>query len=217
MGRRVGFRNVRVWLWAVDLPATPALTAPSIRCRPVEASAAGPLAPALGLPLEGVTARQTWSRCYAGQVGDEVVTCGWVSEIDTWVGEIASTIRPGEGEAYIWDCRTAPPFRRRGFYRDLLTQIMEDLGRRGLRRAWIATLARPSGGYRGVKRAGFHPVLLIRHVQLGPVRWWRVRAERSGQRDEIHAAHRAVRLGQIPERVGTTRRSAAPPAPVESR
>ena len=202
---------------SIDLPAAPAVTAPSIRCRPVETNEAGPLAPALGLPLDAVTARQTWSRCYAGQVGDEVVTSGWVSEVDTGVGEIAATIRPGEGEAYIWDCRTAARFRRRGFYRDLLTQIVADLGRRGLRRVWIATLERRSGGYRGVERAGFHPVLRIRYVQLGPLRWWRVRAERSEQEDEIQAARRALRLGQLPERLDATRPSAAPPAIVRNR
>ncbi|SRR5712692_100457 len=217
MGRGLGFRNVRVWLWGVDLPADPALAAPSIRCRPVDSSDADALAAAMAMPQDAVLTQQTWSRCYAGWVGSDIATVGWVSEADTWVGEAAATIRPGEGEAYIWDCRTAPPFRRRGFYRDLLTQIMADLGRHGLRRAWIATLERPSGGYRGVKRAGFHPVLRIQYVQLGPLRWWRVRAARTGQKDEIPAARRALRLGQIPERVGATRPSAAPPAPVPNR
>jgi ribosomal protein S18 acetylase RimI-like enzyme len=217
MGRRFGFRNVRLCLWGVDLPAAWALTAPTIRCRPLETSEAGPLAPAFGLPLDAVTARQTWSQCYAGRVGAEVVTSGWVSEVDTWVGEIAATIRPGEGEAYIWDCQTAAPFRRRGFYRDLLTQIVTDLGRRGLRRVWIATLESTSGGYRGVKRAGFHPVLRIRYVRIGPARWWRVRAERTGHKDEIQAARRALRPGRLPERVDATRPSAAPPAALPKR
>lgn len=216
MARGVAFGYSRVCLWGISLPAEPRPDV-GIACRPVDSSEADALATVMAMPQDAVLARQTWSRCYAGQVGDEVLTSGWVSEVDTWVGEIAATIRPGEGEAYIWDCRTAPLFRRRGFYRDLLTQVMADLGRRGLGRAWIATLERTSGGYRGVKRAGFHPVLRIRYVQLGPLRWWRVRAERTGQKDEVQAARRALRLGQIPERVGTTRPSAAPPATVPSR
>lgn len=216
MGRGLAFRYTRVCLWAMSLPAGPRPDV-GIACRPVDSTDAGALARAMAMPQDAVLARQTWSRCYAGQVGDEVLTSGWVSEVDTWVGEIAASIRPGEGEAYIWDCRTAPPFRRRGFYGDLLTQILADLGRRGLGRVWIATLERPSGGSRGVQRAGFHPVLRIRHVQLGPLRWWWARAEKTGHEDEIQAARRALRLGRVPEPVGATRPSAAPPATVPNR
>ncbi len=215
MGRGIASSHTRVCLWGITLPAGPS-SDPGIPCGPVDSSDAGTLATAMAMPQDAVLARQTWSRCYGGRVGNDIATYGWVSEVDTWVGELAATIRPGEEEAYIWDCGTAPPFRRRGFYRDLLTQIMADLGRRGLRRVWIATLERTSGGYRGVKRAGFHPVLRIRYVQLGPVRWWWVRAERTGQKDEIQAARRALRLGQLPERVDATRPSAALPGAVRN-
>ncbi len=215
MGRGIAFSYTRVCLWSITLPAGPS-SVPGIRYGPVDSSDAGALATAMAMPQDAVLARQTWSRCYGGRVGNDIATYGWVSEVDTWVGELAATIRPGEEEAYIWDCGTAPPFRRRGFYRDLLTQIMADLGRRGLRRVWIATLERTSGGYRGVKRAGFHPVLRIRYVQLGPLWWWWERAERTGQKDEIQAARRALRLGQLPERVDATRPSAALPGAVRN-
>ncbi len=216
MGRAIAFRYTRVCLWGVTLPAGSS-SAVGIPCRWVNSSDARALAAAMAMPQTVVVDRQTWSRCFAGWVGKDIATFGWVSEVETWVGEIAATIRPGEGEAYIWDCRTAPPFRRRGFYRDLLTQIIADLGQSGRHRAWIATLERTSGGSRGVHRAGFRPVLRIRHVQLGPLRWWWARAQKTGQKDEIQAARQALRLGRVPERVGATRPSAAPPATVPNR
>lgn len=213
------YRTMRVWLWAMNLPPelTPAVSgieAGRFQCRPVEPSEAGDVAAALGLPLEIVTSRQAWSRCHAGRVGDDIATCGWVSAVDTWVGEIAGTIRPGDREAYIWDCRTVPAYRRRGLYGHLLGQISVDLARSGYRRAWIATADGKSPGYRGVARSGFRRVLRIRCLEVGPLRWWAVRPGPAADEEEIRAARRALRLGHAPERMASTKPTEAPPAPV---
>lgn len=208
-----GYRNVRVWLWSMSLLAEPSPTSWSIQCRPVPAGDADALR-AVGLPPDRLADRLGWSRCYVGRVGGEIATSGWVSREDTWVGEVASTLRPGDDDAYIWDCQTAPGFRGRGFYRDLLAQVLMDLGQTGLRRAWIATLDRESAGYRGVARAGFHPVVCIHYLSLGPIRRWWVRPDRDADHGEIQDARRALRLGQRPERVASTRPRGAPPAPV---
>jgi GNAT superfamily N-acetyltransferase len=213
MRRPFGFRNVRVWLWSVRLPAEPATTSWSIECRPIPVGDAGALA-ALGLPPDRLADRLNWSQCYVGRVGDELASSGWVSRTETWVGEVASTLRPDDGDAYIWDCQTAPAFRGRGFYRDLLTQVLADLGQAGLRRAWIATLDRDSPGYRGVARAGFGPVASIRYVSIGPFRRWWLRPHEDADPGELQAARKALRLGQRPERIASTRPLAAPPAPV---
>jgi len=210
-------RSVRVCLWGIGLPAPSISSGGDARCAPVDATRADDLAALMGVPPEEVTARLAWSRCYAGWAGDRLVTVGWVSEVDTWVGEVASTIRPGPGEAYIWDCRTAPPFRGRGFYRDLLAQIIHDLGRGGFRRAWIASLDQDGPGFRGVKRAGFRPVLRIRHIRLSSLRWWWVRRDGAAGGDDIRAARRALRQGRRPDRSVATRLPAAPPAPVANR
>lgn len=213
MGRAFGYRNDRVWLWSIRLPAESADTSWSIQCRPLPAPEVEALT-ALGLPPDELAERLGWSQCYAGRVGAEIATFGWVSAEDTWVGEVAATIRPGDGDIYIWDCRTAPGFRGRGFYRDLLAQVLADLSQAGLRRAWIATLDRGSAGYRGVARAGFHRVARIRYVSLGPIQRWWMRPDRDADADEIQNARRALRLGHRPERVAATRPRAAPPAPV---
>lgn len=210
-------RFVRVCIWGTSLPIASGVEISAGRFAPVDLLDAEQLAAAMGVSTEEVTARMAWSRCYAGRVEDQLVTMGWVSLVDTWIGEIDTTIRPAAGEAYIWDCRTSPPFRGRGLYRDLLTQIMLDLGRTGVRRVWIATLDRDSPGYRGVQRAGFHRVLRIRHLRLGGLQWWSVHEDGKAATDEIGAARRAVRQGRPPERQVATRLSAVPPAPVRNR
>lgn len=210
-------RSVRVCLWGIRLPAASTSAVGDARCARVDATRADDLAALMGVPLEEVTARLVWSRCYAGWAGDHLASVGWVSEVDTWVGEVDSTIRPGPGEAYIWDCRTAPPFRGHGLYRDLLAQIILDLGRAGFHRAWIATLDLDGPGYRGVQRAAFRPVLRIRHIRLSSWRWWWVRRDGAAGRDDVRAARRALRQGRRPDRPVATRPSAAPPAPVVNR
>lgn len=213
MGRAFGYRNDRVWLWSIRLPAESGDTTWSIQCQPLPAPEVEALT-ALGLHADDLAERLGWSQCYAGRVGAEIATFGWVSAEDTWVGEVAATIRPDDSDIYIWDCRTAPAFRGRGFYRDLLAQVLADLSQAGLRRAWIATLDQDSPGYRGVARAGFHPVASIRYLNIGPMRRWWLRPHPDADSDEMQAARRALRLGQRPQRIASTRPRAAPAAPV---
>lgn len=201
-----------VCLWDIGLPIGTADTGAQWPCAPVELQQAGDLADLMGTPVDEVKARMAWSRAYAGWVGDQVATVGWASQTDTWIGEIASTIRPAAGEAYIWDCRTAPAFRGRGLYRALLARILLDLSQAGVERAWIATLDQDGPGYRGVRGAGFRPVARIQYVELAGLRWWwmrRLGADPVGWR----AARRVLRRGRRRERQ-PTRPSATPPAPV---
>lgn len=209
--------STRVCLWGITLPARRQVEVGPILYRPIDPGDATTLAATMGLPVDAVKARQTWSRCHGGLVGDEIATFGWVSHSETPIGEIAASIRPAGGEAYIWDCRTRPAFRGRGFYRNLLAHMLADLSRDGLHRIWIATLEGSGAGTRGVQRAGFHPVLRIRFLQLGPVRWWRVRPDPDAEQEETQAARRALRLGQPPEAATPTRPNAAPPAAVRNR
>jgi ribosomal protein S18 acetylase RimI-like enzyme len=217
MGHGAVFGYTRLCVWSIALPAELQLADGPSRYRPAASGEVGELAAMMGVPVATVEARQTWSRCYTGRAGGDLACYGWVSEAETPVGEVGASIRPSEGEAYVWDCHTAPALRRRGLYRDLLRQIVADLSREGFHRVWIATLERNHAGSRGVERAGFHPVLRIRYFWLGPWRWGRVRPDRHASGEEIVAARRALRSGRLPERAAPTRPSGAPPAPVESR
>ena len=211
MGGVFGYANARICLWSIPLPALPAPASRSIQCRAVPDSDAGAMT-IPGLSPDRLADRLGRSQCYAGRVGGEIATSGWVSREETWIGEVAATLRPGDGEAYVWDCRTSPGFRGRGFYHGLLAQIVADLGQAGLRRVWIATLDGGTG-HRAVARAGFHPVVRIRHFSLGPLQRWWVRPDGDADTGEIEVARRALRLGQRPEPVASTSRRAAPPAP----
>lgn len=187
------YRRVLLWRIVIDrLPDAP--------LRIERFGAAGPadaaeLAAAMGLSANEVAERLTWSRCYVGRVDGTIATYGWVSEVDTQLGEIHSTLRPPEGEAYVWHCATQPPFRGRGLYTGLLRYVTRDLMGVGMKAAWIATLADNEPGCRGVERAGFHPVLQIRYLRAGRWSTWRVRSL-TAIRDEVKAARQALRFGQ---------------------
>ncbi len=156
---------------------------------------AAELAAAMDVPLAFVTERLAWSRCYAGWVDGRIVSYGWVSAVATPIGEIDSTIQPGPGEAYIWDCVTAVPYRGRGLYRRLLIFILRDLTRDQVQRVWIATVEENGPGRQGAQRAGFQPVLRIRYLRLGA---WRRRWVRgvAGTTPEVQeAARQRLRIG----------------------
>ena len=153
------------------------------------------LAAAMGFGVDEVVERLAWSRCYLGRLEGTIATYGWVSEVDTGLGEIHSTFRPPAGEAYIWHCATHPAFQGRGLYTALLRHVTRDLKAAGTRAAWIATMEENQPGGRGVQRAGFHPVLRIGSLRAGRWTTWRIRPL-TANRDEVDGARRALRLGQ---------------------
>jgi hypothetical protein len=97
-------------------------------------------------------------RCYAAQVEDQIVSYGWVSLDDEFVGELNLRLRLLEGEAYIWDCATLPEFRQRHLYSALLAHILRELQAEGLRRVWIGADLENNISQRGIARAGFHHI-----------------------------------------------------------
>jgi len=159
-------------------------------------SGAAELAAAMGASVSLVTARQAWSRCYIGRLGAAIATYGWVSLVDTPIREIEAILRPGPGEAYVWDCVTLPAFRRQGFYRGLLLSIATELARLEVRRVWIATLERNRRASRGVARAGFNPVLRVAHLRLLSRRWYWIRGAPGARPQDIEAGRQALMVGQ---------------------
>ena len=51
-------------------------------------------------------------RCYVAQVEGALAAYGWVSWHEEEIGEIGLRLHLMPGEAYIWDCATAPAYRR---------------------------------------------------------------------------------------------------------
>ncbi len=96
-------------------------------------------------------------RAFARLEAGEVVSYGWVSTGREWVGELAIEISPAPGEAYIWNCFTLQPHRRRGHYHAVLQGIVAVLRSEGFRRLWIGSLEIPAE--KADADAGFRRVL----------------------------------------------------------
>ncbi len=133
-------------------------------------------------------------RCYAAQVGDALAAYGWVSWHDEEIGEIGLRLHLLPGEAYIWDCATAPAYRRLRLYTTLLVHIGEQLHREGLCRVWIGANANNAASQQGIALAGFQPVadLVVTRV-IGLRQFW-VRG-RAGVPDYVVDDARRALLG----------------------
>ena len=112
-------------------------------------------------------------RCYVAQVDGALATYGWVSFEEEEIGEIRLRIHLMPGEAYIWDCATAPPYRRLRLYTTLLLHMVDQLRAEGLCRVWIGTDGDNVASQQGIALAGFRPVadLVVARV-IGIRRFW---------------------------------------------
>ncbi len=97
-------------------------------------------------------------RCYVAQVADTLAAYGWVSWQEEDIGEIGLRLHLMPGEAYIWDCATAPAYRRRRLYTSLLAHIAKQLQAEGLCRVWIGADEDNTASQHGIALAGFQPV-----------------------------------------------------------
>jgi GNAT superfamily N-acetyltransferase len=113
-------------------------------------------------------------RCFTASSGEDIVGYGWLSQGPEWIGELELEIRPAAGEAYVWNCVTLTPHRRKGVFRTLLAGILERARRDGLIRLWIGSVG--DLGARAVAEAGFEPVLHFEVLAMPALRRLRVRA-----------------------------------------
>jgi GNAT superfamily N-acetyltransferase len=97
-------------------------------------------------------------RCYTAWVEERLAAYGWVSFNEEHVGELNLRIRLLPGEVYVWDCATAPEFRRNRLYSALLSYIIRELHTEGLCRAWIGADMENLPSQKGIARAGFQHV-----------------------------------------------------------
>ena len=148
-------------MWLLHLKGSGAAVAPRIDARFQRVGPEGVmLAEAMGL-AEAAPVLERFdggARCYAGFVRDALANYGWVSFGEEWISELATHIRLGPDEAYIWDCATLPAFRGQGLYPALLGHISRELRDEGLRRVWIGTDYGSLDSQKGIVRAGFQPI-----------------------------------------------------------
>jgi GNAT superfamily N-acetyltransferase len=115
---------------------------------------------------------QRGCRCFGAAIGADVVGYGWVSTGAEWMGEPQLQIKPGRGEAYIWNCVTVPAHRRKGVFGALLRAIKAQLKSDGFNRLWIGSVQDPAEN--AIDRAKFVPVLRLDTSSRLGFRWLRV-------------------------------------------
>lgn len=99
-------------------------------------------------------------RCFAVILDGDVAGYGWLSTGPEWIGELQLEIRPRKAEAYIWNCVTLGPHRRKGVFRALVAGISEAARQQGVTRVWIGSVAIPAE--KALAPLGFRPTARFR-------------------------------------------------------
>ncbi len=107
-------------------------------------------------------------RCFAVEQEGRIVAFAWMSRSAEWIGELSLSITPAAGEAYIWNCFTLEPHRRRGNYRRLLKGLVLQARADRLLRLWIGSIEDPAE--KADADAGFAPVLHIEVTRIAGLR-----------------------------------------------
>lgn len=155
-------------LWALgfdrDIPAPVALAGVAFG----EAALAdgARVAAAMGAPAEAQARFAIGSRCFIAQIAGEIACYGWVSQGCERIGELERELRMLPGEAYIWDCATLEPFRRRGLYSALLRFMVATLRAEGANRLWIGASTHNEPSLRAFASAGFQPAVQVTFARL---------------------------------------------------
>ena len=132
-------------------------------------------------------------RCFAIHAEGRVAGYGWLSAGPEWMGELGVEIRPGPGEAYVWNCVTLPEQRRRGAFRTLLIGVLDAAAREETGRLWLGSV--DGVGESAVADAGFTRALRLHVLYLRGLRWISVRAAERADRALVEDARRALGEG----------------------
>jgi len=112
------------------------------------------------------------SRCFGAWFGHELVGYGWLSSKPEWIGEVQLEIAPAAREAYVWNCVTLAPHRRKGVFRSVVTSVVAKAAEEGLARLWIASSE--DIGQNSLLKAGFVPVVHFDTATRFGLRWRKV-------------------------------------------
>jgi GNAT superfamily N-acetyltransferase len=147
-------------------------------------------------------------RCFGAWAGDDLLGYGWLSSGPEWIGEVDLEIKPGDGEAYIWNCVTLPAHRRTGVFGAMVAGIAARARTDGLSRLWIGSVALPAE--KVIPRAGFAPVLHFSSEVLSGIRWVKVRSEGGVDPGLLAAGREVLAVGGRPLRLDTWMKRAQP-------
>jgi GNAT superfamily N-acetyltransferase len=130
------------------------------------------------------------SRCFGAWVGHELVGYGWLSSKSEWIGELELEIALGPGEAYIWNCVTLAPHRRKGVFRSVVSSLVAQAREEGMARLWIASIVGVGGN--AIQDAGFQPVLRFDSATRLGLRWLMVKPVQGVNSDLAASAREAL-------------------------
>lgn len=130
------------------------------------------------------------SRCFGAWVRHELVGYGWLSVKSEWIGELDLEIGLPPGEAYIWNCVTLAPHRRKGVFRSVVTSIVGQAHQEGLARLWIASIVGVGG--KTIQQVGFRPVLRFDSAKGLGLHWLRVSPAPGADPELLASAREAV-------------------------
>lgn len=157
-------------LWALDLDHEPPSPVAHSNATLAEVQHAGiaPLTTAMGLRNTGEVQRRfnAGSRCFSAWVAGKIASYSWVSWGMECIGEFERSLRMRPDEAYIWDCATLSPYRRKGLYTALLRYVASTLHQQGTRRMWIAAALNNQPSIRGFTAAGFRPAIRLTYLRV---------------------------------------------------
>src|SRR5262249_39384832 len=158
-------------LWAMDLrdpAAAPVLPQVAATFGEVEQDSITLLATAMGVADPRLVQQRLASgrRCFTACVTGSIAAYGWVSRSTECIGELERPIRLREDEAYIWDCATLAPFRRKLLYSALLSHVAAVLRDEGLQHLWIGASLRNQPSIQGFAAARFQPAAKFTYARL---------------------------------------------------
>ena len=147
-------------------------------------------------------------RCFGAWLGGELAGYGWLSTGPEWIGEVDLEIRPASGEAYVWNCVTLAPHRRKGVFQALVLGMVAQGRTEKMSRLWIGSVAIPAE--KAVPRAGFVPLLHFSSEVVAGIRWLKVRPEPEAEPALLASAREVLAIGGRPLRMDTWMKRAEP-------
>lgn len=161
------------------------------------------LAAAMGVPSTALIRQrmQSGRRCFGLEVAGQIAAYGWVTRGPEHVGELEREFRLRDAEAYIWDCATLPAWRGRRCYTALLSQLIRQLRREGVRCIWIGASRQNRDSIMGFVNAGFDLAVDLTYVRIYRMTAMWIYPPIAPRRPIIAAAYRIL-LGARERRLG---------------
>ena len=132
------------------------------------------------------------SRCFGAWAGHELVGYGWLSVKPEWIGEVELEIAPADNEAYVWNCVTLAPHRRKGVFRSVVSSVVARAREENVAKLWIASESDLAAN--AIEQAGFVRVMRFDTGSRFGMRWLRVAVADGGDARLVAEARKVMAI-----------------------